>query len=133
MSETHQLTDLQIAIMRVLWAQGDATVAEVTEALRSERNLAQTTVATLLSRLERRGVVRHRTRQRQYVYHATVSEPEVRRSMVSELTDRLFGGDVAALMSHLLDAREISPDDLDKVRELIAERERREEDGNGER
>lgn len=119
MSETHQLTDLQIAILRVLWARGSATAAELTEALRPERGLALSTVATLLSRLEKRGVVRHEARARQYVYEATVAEADVRRSMVSELTERLFDGDVAALMSHLLAARDVSPDDLSRVRALI--------------
>ena len=89
------------------------------------RDLAPTTIATLLSRLERRGVVSHTTQGRQYVYRARVSEGEVRRSMVSGLTDLLFGGDVAALMTHLLDVGSVRPGDLEKVRTLIAEAEGR--------
>ncbi|MEP6574689.1 MAG: BlaI/MecI/CopY family transcriptional regulator [Gemmatimonadota bacterium] len=119
MSEAHQLTELQMSIMRVLWERGQASVLEICEALREERALAQTTVATLLSRLERRGVIGHHTRARQFVYYATVTESDVRRSMVSELTERLFDGDVTALMSHLLTARDMSPGDLARVRELI--------------
>jgi BlaI family penicillinase repressor len=119
MPEFHQLTDLQIAVMRVLWEKGEASVAEIWEALRPERGLAQTTVATLLSRLEKRGVVSHRSRARQFLYQATVTESEVRRVMVRELTERLFDGDVAALMSHLLTARAVSPGDLAKVKELV--------------
>jgi len=119
-NESAQLTDLQLAILRVLWTRGSATAAEVTESLRTERGLAQQTIATVLSRLERRGIVRHETRQRQYVYIPEVSEPEVRHSMLAELTDRLFEGDVAALVTHLLSAREISPGDLARVKKLIA-------------
>jgi predicted transcriptional regulator len=121
MSETHQLTDLQIAIMRVLWEKGQATVAEICDALRPERALALTTVATLMSRLEKRGVVDHETRARQFVYRSLVSESDVRRSMVSELTERLFDGDVAEMMSHLLTGREISPGDLDRIKALLDE------------
>jgi BlaI family penicillinase repressor len=120
MPDSSQLTDLQLALLRVLWTRGEATVAEMADALRPERDLAPTTVATVLSRLEKRGVVSHTSRARQYVYRACVSEGEVRDTMVSGLTDTLFGGDVAALMSHLLDARAIRPGDLDKVRDLIA-------------
>ncbi len=120
MPETHQLTDLQIAIMRILWERREATVVEIAEALREERGLAQTTIATLLSRLERRGVVSHRTRARQFVYTPLVTESEVQRSMVTELTERLFDGDVAALMTHLLSAREVSSGDLERIKELIA-------------
>ena len=123
MPETHQLTDLQIAIMRILWDRREATVVEIAEALRDERGLAQTTIATLLSRLERRGVVSHRTRARQFVYAPLVTESEVQRSMVTELTERLFDGDVAALMTHLLSAREVSSGDLERLKELIAEHE----------
>jgi predicted transcriptional regulator len=119
-NDASQLTDLQLAILKVLWSRGQATAAEITEALREERGLAQQTIATVLSRLERRGIVRHETRQRQYVYMPSVSEPEVRRSMLAELTDRLFEGDVAALVTHLLSAREISPGDLARVKQLIA-------------
>jgi len=119
MSETHQLTELQIAVMRVLWDRGEASVADIWEALLPERGLAQTTVATLLSRLEKRGVVAHDTRSRQYFYRATISESDVRKDMVRELTDRLFDGDVAALMSHLLSAREVSAGDLARMRKLV--------------
>ncbi len=125
MPEAHQLTELQIALIRVLWDRGEATVTDICEALRPERALAPTTVATLLSRLERRGVVSHRTAARQFVYSATVSEDAVRHSMVSELTEQLFAGDVAELMSHLLSARDMSAGDLEKVKELIASHEAR--------
>jgi BlaI family penicillinase repressor len=119
-NEASQLTDLQLAILKVLWSRGSATAAEITEALRKERGLAQQTIATVLSRLERRGIVRHETRQRQYIYMAVVSEPEVGRSMLSALTERLFEGDVAALVTQLLSTREISPGDLARVKRLIA-------------
>jgi predicted transcriptional regulator len=125
MTEQHQLTDLQVAIMRVLWDRGQATVAEIHEALLPERGLAPTTVATLLSRLEKRGIVKHRSASRQYVYYPAISENEVRRSMVSDLAERLFDGDVAELVSHLLSEREMSAGDLEKVKELIASHEAR--------
>ena len=120
--EAHLLTDLQLAVMRVLWERGEANVTEIWEALRPERGLAQTTVATLLSRLDKRGVVAHRREARQFVYRALVTEPQVRRVMVRELTARLFDGDVTALVSHLLSGREVSAGDLAKVKAMIEER-----------
>ena len=130
--EAHLLTDLQLAVMRVLWERGEANVAEIWEALRPERGLAQTTVATLLSRLDKRGAVTHRREARQFVYRAAVSEPQVRRVMVRELTARLFDGDVTALVSHLLSGREVSAGDLAKVKALIEERVNpNHPDGNG--
>ena len=119
----HQLGDLQHAIMQVLWEQGEAPAAEVYRALWKERRLAPTTIATMLGKMERKGVVTHRTEGRRYVYRPTITEAEVRRSMLGELTDRLFDGSVAAVVSHLLQEREIDPDELEELRRLIAQAE----------
>ncbi|MCC6774997.1 MAG: BlaI/MecI/CopY family transcriptional regulator [Gemmatimonadaceae bacterium] len=124
------LTDLQLAIVRVLWARGATTVVDVQQALMPDRPLAHTTIATLLSRLEKRGVISRAIIGRQFHYRAEISEPEVRRSMVGELTDMLFAGRPAALISHLIAEQEIRPGDLDEVKRLIAAAERR-ADSNG--
>jgi predicted transcriptional regulator len=65
---------------------------------------------------------------RQYVYRALVTEAEVQQSMVSELTERLFDGDVTALVNHLLTSNDIAPGDLDRLRDLIDAAESRKED-----
>lgn len=114
-----QLTDLQLAIARILWDRGECTVIEVQNALLPARPLAQTTVATLLTRLEKRGLVTHRIEGRQFVYRATVTEKEVKGSMVEQLTEMLFAGRPAALISHLLSTREVAPGDLSEVKRLI--------------
>ena len=129
MTETVSLTDLQLAIVRILWDRGECTVLEVQEALAPERKLAQTTVATILSRLEKRRIVRHEAKGRLFVYKALVTESQVRRSMVSDLTELLFDGSPAALISHLLAERDFDASDLDEVKRLIADAERGENDG----
>ena len=115
----HQLTELQLAILRVIWDRGEATVQDIWEALHAERGLAQTTVATMLSRLERRGVVTRRAQSRPYPYRAVVTEREVQHSMVGELTERLFDGDITALVQHLLTDKDVSPGDIAKIRDMI--------------
>ena len=127
METAHQLGDLQLAIMRVLWDRDEATVADVHEALEGERGLALTTIATMLMKMEKKGVVDHRAEGRRFIYHPTVSEGQVRRSMVADLTAQLFGGDVTALVSHLLSEHEIDADELVELRERIAAEERLEE------
>jgi BlaI family penicillinase repressor len=122
----HGLTELQLEILQVLWDRGEATVLEVQQALRPKRELAQTTVATLLARMERKGVIDHRSEGRQYVYRPLIDRSKARRSVmseISELTDRLFAGDVAAMVNHLLEESEVKPDDLARVRAMIEERE----------
>ena len=117
--------------MRILWDRSEATVLEVQERLRPDRDLAQTTIATLLTRLEKRGVIAHRLERRQFIYRPLVSEQDVRRSMVSELTTLLFDGSPTALMSHLLGSRDMDPGDLDRVKRLIAEAEQNGDAPNG--
>lgn len=119
------LTELQLSLMKVLWERGEATVGEVQQALHAaSRSLAPTTIATLLSRLEKRGVVAYRTEGRQYVYRALLTEAEARGSVLAEVTDRLFEGDVAMLVSELLASRDLRQGDLERVKALIEEKER---------
>lgn len=127
MEESHHLGDLQLAIMRVLWNRGQATVAEVHEALEPERGLALTTIATMLTKMEKKGVVDHHAEGRRFIYRPTVSESQVRRSMVADLTSQLFRGDVTALVNHLLSEHEIDDRELAQLRELIAARAQEEE------
>ncbi len=106
------LGDLQHAIMAVLWDRDEATTADVHEALRAERGLALTTIATMLRKMEDKGVVTHRAEGRQFVYRPTVSRAEIRESMVGELVERLFGGDARALVAHLVSEHEIDAREL---------------------
>ena len=122
-----ELTELQLAIMRVLWMHGEAAVSLVHAEAEPERGLALTTVATLLTRLEKAGLVARRQVGRHYRYRALVTEEEVRRSMISGLADRLFHGDVTALVSHLLAVGDINPGDLDRARRLIDQKQRHKE------
>lgn len=124
--ESHHLGDLQLAIMRILWSRGEASVADVHEALEPERGLALTTIATMLAKMEKKGVVDHRSEGRKFIYRPRVSEGQVRRSMVSDLTSQLFRGDVFALVNHLLSEHEIESRELDQLRDLIAAREKEE-------
>ncbi|MAG55193.1 MAG: BlaI family transcriptional regulator [Planctomycetes bacterium] len=123
MTDGPLLSDLQLSVMQALWQRGEGTVSEIHEALLTQRDLAVTTVATLLSRLEKRGLLIHRVTGRQFVYRPTVTEEDVRQDVVSRVADRVFRGDVTELVCQLLSARELAPGDLDRVKSLIRERE----------
>ena len=120
------LSELQLAVMRQLWLrgpEGEASTAEVAEGLREERGLAHTTIATVLTRLEKRGLVASRREGRGLAYRACVSESQVQRSMVSGLVSSLFEGKASALVSHLLDQREQLDDgELAALRALLGKR-----------
>jgi BlaI family penicillinase repressor len=115
----HTLGDLQHAIMQVFWQRGEATTAEVHAALHADRGLAFTTIATMLRKMEDKGVIAHRTEGRQFIYRATVTEDLVRRSMVGDLVERLFGGDPKALVAHLVAEHEIDAADVRELRRRL--------------
>ncbi len=113
------LSDLQLAVMRVLWQQPGASTADVVEALAVSRPLAHTTVATLLTRLEKRGLVAVVRNSRQLHYEARVTEAQVRRSMVASLLGSLFDGDGGALLAHLVREDEVNAGDLERIETLL--------------
>jgi BlaI family penicillinase repressor len=118
-----RLTPPQLAILKVLWERSEATVVEIQQALRAKRPMAATTVATLLSRLEKRGLVAYRTEGRQYVYRAVLKEQDAQQHALVEVTKGLFAGDVATMVSQLLSSHELRPGDLARVRQLIEAKE----------
>jgi predicted transcriptional regulator len=124
MSRKPQLASLQLAIMRVLWQKEEATVAEVRDVLAAEgRELAYTTVATMLAKMERKGQVAHRALSKAFVYHPVLRQEQVSRSMVADLAQRLFSGDVTLMVSHLLDGCELSNAELARLKALIRKKE----------
>ena len=114
------LSELQIAVVRVLWRNGETSVTDIAKVLGDERGLKHTTVATLLTRLEKRGVVEQRREGRQLIYRALVGEPQVRRSMVADLVGSLFGGDSRELVAHLVRESDLAPGDLENLRKRLA-------------
>lgn len=116
-----RLGNLQLEILRVLWRSGSATVAEVHAELSSNR-LAYTTIATMLRKMEDRGLVRHREESRRFVYEAAVQADEVTRTAASDLIERVFEGSVADAVHHLLRTRDVSPEELDRLEQLIRQR-----------
>jgi BlaI family penicillinase repressor len=117
----YRLGDLQLKILKVLWERQESTVAEVHQGL-SREDLAYTTVATMLRKMEARGLVKHRVDGRSFVYRAVVASDAVTRSMADHLVDRLFEGSLADAVAHLLSTREVSREELSKLEKLIAER-----------
>jgi len=121
----HRLGDLQLRIMKLLWAREESTVAQVLEALPDASELAYTTIATMLRKMEGRGLVAHRVEGRSFIYRAKVAEAVVTRSMADHLVDRLFEGSLTQAVSHLLSTREVSRDELTMLERLISERKKR--------
>ena len=121
----HRLGDLQLRILQILWARGEASVGSVHEELQGERKIAYTTVATMLRKMEGRGLVTHREEGRAYIYAPEVSADEVSQSVGDHLVQRLFQGSLAGAVSHLLSTRKVSRAELDELAKVIQQAKRR--------
>ncbi len=110
-------TDRELDIMKVLWRHGAATAAEVRGHL--DEDLAYTTVSTVLRTLEAKGHVDHEEEGKAHRYFATVTEKAARRNALSKLVDRVFGGSAELLLTHLVEDRKLSADEIKRLRALM--------------
>ena len=95
------LTPLELAMMKSLWRQGEATVLQVQNDLVPERRLAYTTVMTVMDRLFKKDLVERRKKSRAYIYRSLVTESQVRSEAVVALLNVFFGGSRSSLRSYL--------------------------------
>jgi len=114
------LTDREADVMQVLWDQGPCLVAEVRAQLPDQ--LAYTTVLTILRTLEAKGYVRHVEEGRGHRFSSKVQPQAARKSALKHLTDKLFKGSTELLFMHLVSDQKLSPEQIRRMRELLAQK-----------
>jgi BlaI family penicillinase repressor len=114
-----QLTPLELEIMHVLWDTGPANVQTVQQHLK--RDLAYTTVQTMLNILHRKGKVKRSLKDRAYFYRPAVSRSHVIGQHISDIVDRLFGGSAESLVMSLVETKHLTPKKLARLQKLLAE------------
>lgn len=112
------LTPLELEIMQVLWENGASTVSEVMPKLKAE--LAYTTVQTMLMVLLRKGKVKRSQEGRAFRYRPVVSRERASGNAVEDLVRRMFGGSAEALLMAMVDARQISAEELERLARKVA-------------
>jgi len=115
--KSEQLTPLELEIMKVLWETGPANVQTVQQRL--ERELAYTTVQTMLNVLHRKGKAKRTLKDKAYFYRPAVSRSQVMGNAVGDLIDRMFGGSAERLVMSLVETRHLTPEKLSRLNELI--------------
>jgi BlaI family penicillinase repressor len=122
-----ELGPLEADVMRVVWDKGEAVgVAEVHQALGASRQLAYTTVMTVMTRLTNRGLLERRKEGRAYVYSPAVPREELAGNTLQEWAARYWGGRIMPAISMLLGSERLSPEDVQELRRLVEELERKE-------
>jgi BlaI family transcriptional regulator, penicillinase repressor len=122
------LTPLELEIMNVLWASGPANVQTV-QSLILGRELAYTTVQTMLNVLHRKGKVKRRLKDRAYLYQPILSRKTAVTQAVGDMLDRFFAGSADSLVLNLVETRQLTPEKLARIQKLIA-RPSEKSDGN---
>jgi predicted transcriptional regulator len=117
-------TDREADVMQVLWDHGPSVVTEV-QANISDK-LAYTTVLTVLRTLESKGYVGHEEEGRGHRYHAIIEQQQARKSALRHLTSKLFKGSAELLMTHLVSDQKLSTDQVQRMRDLLAEHDKKE-------
>lgn len=116
-----ELGHVQLQIMKILWEKGQATAREVLDAMNENKRIADSTVRTLLRRLEKKGAVTHDVNHRTFIFRPLVQPESVRETATRAFVDRLFDGSAAGLVSYLLRHERISRKDLERIRRQIGE------------
>ena len=124
-TKSAQLTPLELEIMQILWETGQSNVQVVQHKLK--RELAYTSVQTMLNVLHRKGKVKRILKDRAYFYSATVSERKIIKQSLGDMINRLFGGSAESLVMSLVETKQLTPEKLAELHNLISEKEK--EDG----
>lgn len=122
MAKPPPLGKLELRMLRVLWREKGATARVMTDALNLEAGtklVAHSTVQTLLRKLEAKNAVRHESDGRIFTFYANVAEGAVTENVTRDLLTRVFDGSVYGLMAHLLRHENISPEERNRLRDLI--------------
>jgi BlaI family transcriptional regulator, penicillinase repressor len=112
------LTPLELELMKVLWETGPANVQTVQQRL-STRELAYTTVQTMLNVLHRKGRVKRELKERAYIYKPALTRQKAASQAVREMLDRFFGGSADSLVLNLVESRQLTPEKLAEIQKLL--------------
>ena len=122
---TPKPTVMELAILRVLWERGPATVRDVHQVLEGEKPTGYTTVLKMLQIMTAKGMVTRNQDARAHVYEARLPAENTKRQLVSDLVQRAFSGSASQLMMHALSGKKTSPAEIDEIRRMLDEHERK--------
>lgn len=114
-----KLTDVELELMTILWKLSEGSVSDVIEQLPKNRDLAYTSVSTILRILEQKGVLKTRKEGRGHIYIPTLKKPDYESRTVKDVVNRVFEGTPVALVKQLLDSVKINEAEVQQLKELI--------------
>ena len=118
------LTATELEMMNVIWRLAPCSVHQVVEALKPQRQLAYTSVSTIIRILEQKGYVRSRKEGRGHLYEAAVPKETYQVASLQHLVSNVFDGTPTLLVQRLVDSEQLDPDELDCIRRALRKKDR---------
>ncbi len=118
-------TQSELEILRVLWERGPSTVKDVHETLAATKPVGYTTVLKLLQIMTVKGTVTHNERDRAHIYEAVQPAERTKRQLAGDMLQKVFGGSASELVMHALSGRKASHEEIEEIRRLLDEYERK--------
>ena len=115
------LSDLEQEVMKIVWERGTVTAAEIQGALAPERPLKESTIRTVLVRLEQKKYLRHKLRGRAFVYSSTEQPRNIAVRSVKHILDRFCHGSVESLLVGMVDHRVVDAEELRRIADQLAQ------------
>ena len=112
-------TELELEILKILWRDGPGSVREVRDPLAETRDLAYTSVMTVMNIMTDKGYLKRAKQGSSYVYRPQINEQATLRRMLGDLVDRAFDGSAVAAVLSLLETSDIDAEELKRLRALI--------------
>src|SRR5436190_4860974 len=128
MARAWQISDSEWDVMEPIWAAGACTAADVIRELRATHDWNHSTIRTLLARLVEKGALAYDVAGSRYIYKAAVSRQRCVRQEGRSFLDKAFGGDVAALLAHFVAEASLDVDQIEQLRQLLAQKKNRKEE-----
>lgn len=113
------LTEVELQLMNVIWSLGPCTVKEVQIEINKERELAYTSIATIMKILENKGILKNTKNDKAHIYTSLVDKVEYEAHSLEHLAENLFHGDSSMMVMRLLDNSNFSQKDLKAIREVL--------------
>src|SRR5688572_6577532 len=118
-------TPSELAILQILWSRGPSTVREIHDTLSKEKDVGYTSALKLLQIMTTKGIVQRTEDQRAHVYTATLPAEKTKQLFAADVLQRVFRGSTSQLMQHALSGRRSSKKELDEIRRMLDEYERK--------
>ncbi len=112
-------TELELEILKILWRDEPLTGRDVRDRLAETRELAYTSVMTIMGIMENKGYVKRKKTGKAFIYSPRVTEAATKKRMLRDVVDRVYEGSTMSVVVNLLESADIDPDELEQLRALI--------------